>query len=78
MDLQGHRVSWWTGGTDIGWEGNWTWANSRQPVGDFVWASGQPNYGTKGNCLCLLYSIYEGYDDYCAISQNYPICQLNI
>ena len=67
---------WWTGGNDIGWEGNWTWAKSKQPVGDFVWYSGQPNDGIIGNCLNLV-AYYEGFD-YSCTGQFFPICQLNI
>ena len=69
---------WWTGGNDIGWEGNWTWAKSKQPVGDFVWHGSQPNDGIRGNCLDLYYGgSFEGSDDLCTRTY-YPICQLNI
>ena len=71
-------LRWWTGGNDLGWEGNWTWAKSKKPVGDFVWASGQPNQGIRANCLFLSFGgSYEGCDDYCTYP-HYPICQLNI
>ena len=71
-------LRWWIGGNDLGWEGNWTWIKSKQPVGDFVWHSGQPASGIKGNCLVLNYGAsYEGYDASCTNSY-YPICQLNI
>ena len=75
--VQGHRVNWWTGGHDIGFEGNWIWAKSRQPLGDFVWASGQPNGGIGQNCLDLYVEDFEGHDALCT-ETLYPICQLNI
>ena len=44
FNFQGLGGTWWTGGI---WEGNtttgvWKWVSSGQPVGDFVWARGQP------------------------------------
>ena len=76
---------WWTGGNDIGWEGNWTWAKSKKPVGDFVWHSGQPINGMEENCLGLTpYSTanYDGVDGSCETvlypNGPYPICQLNL
>ena len=77
MNFEGHLVYWWTGGTDIGREGNWTWVSSQEAVGDFLWYSGQPNDGIIGNCLYLQTGSYEGYD-YSCTSQLYPICQLNV
>merc|ERR1712228_564674 len=31
---------WWTGGNDIGFEGNWTWIQSNSEVGEFIWYHG--------------------------------------
>ena len=76
VDVQGHKVDWWTGGN---LEDDWTWAKSKKPVGDFVWASGQPNGGKGENCLFLYQGrSYEGCDLPCTITLLYPICQLNI
>ena len=76
VNVQGHKVRWWTGGNDIGREGNWTWVSSQKPVGDFVWANIEPN-GWKGeNCLILNYS--GSGCDYLCTGQFYPICQFNI
>ena len=78
VNIQGHKFRWWTGGNDIESEGNWTWAKSKQRVGDFVWESGQPNAGISDNCLYLHYSwSYKGGDEPCTY-MKYPICQVNI
>ena len=66
---------WWTSGTDAGREGTWRWASSLVPVGDFIWASSQPNNGLIGNCLYL----YQGHDflgcDAACSSQYAAICE---
>ena len=63
------------GGTDIGREGGWYWANSLLPVEDFMWHSGTPNCGTDCNCMIIANSYnYEG-NDYNCQNKLYPICQ---
>ena len=71
--------SWRTGGNDIESEGDWTWADSLRPVGDFVWHGGHPSHGIEENCLCFLisYPSYDGLDQSCTRQFN-PICQFNI
>merc|ERR1712130_467193 len=70
--------AWWTGGTDIGREGEWFWVSSGASVGDFVWSSNmnEPDGSTQLNCLYLNYGQweYKGSDNPCT-SNYYPICQ---
>merc|ERR1711915_397056 len=68
---------WWTGGNDIGREGNWKWLVSSAPVGDFIWISGFPQGGNSRNCLDLVPNSYEymAADSFCTNENLYPICQ---
>ena len=80
MLLEDHESprNWWTGGTDIGREGEWYWVSSGASVGDFVWASynNEPNGNTNYNCMILSPSPweYKGNDIYCT-NGHFPICQ---
>ena len=75
---QGITTNWWTGGFDIAAEGNWKWITSFEPVGDFVWASSEPNSGIGYDCLFLYYVYnYLGFDANCDAAQ-YPICELKL
>merc|ERR1712126_66404 len=73
-DHEGRHYS-WTGGTDIGREGEWIWMKSLTPVADFLWYSNYPNGGIKQNCLSVHPSNGGATDDSCT-SLYYPICQL--
>merc|ERR1711915_149670 len=75
--LDDHEKSrdWWTSGTDIGREGNWTWMGSLSQIEDFVWRNDQPNGGIGFNCLALQDSFEYLGDDYNCASALYPICQ---
>merc|ERR1711892_326667 len=80
IDNHEANSNWWTGGTDLGREGNWIWIGSLTPVPDFVFYTGQPNGGKTYNCLYLAASVgYEGSDWTCDYKRNsypiYPICQ---
>ena len=76
MFLQDNGVDedWWTGGTDLGSEGHWYWAESGAPVGDFIWDFLQPMFGDRNNCLGLGSGGFRGYDFRCGVSV-YFICQ---
>merc|ERR1712089_4232 len=75
LDNQISGRSWWTAGSDFGVEGQWRWIVSSQPVGSFLWYSGQPDDGGKAQCLALHNGAgYLGYDDECSMTL-YPICQ---
>ena len=65
---------WWTGGNDIRREGYWMWLVSFASVDDFIWKSGEPNDGIKGNCLQLSPYDYHA-ADYPCTAIRYPICQ---
>ena len=74
VDLTG---DWWTGGTDQGRDGQWYWAASLQPVGDFIWFSTEPNGGTGENCLLLPNGYgFLGNDFPCTGHKRYFICQI--
>ena len=75
-DHEGEK-KWWVGGTDIGREGHWYWANTQNTVEDFIFRTGYPRNNTELNCM-LLYSGYgyEAYDVYCDHQKYYPICQI--
>ena len=79
-ELEGEAV-WWTAGTDVGREGKWSWAPSGAAVGDFIWASSNPDGGISDNCLDLCDSCandiqgdYKASDHKCD-GKFYPICQ---
>ena len=77
MDHESAR-DWWTSATDLAREGEWYWASSGAPVGDFVWHNNEPNGGTNENCMML----FNGYDflgdsyDCNYTDRFYPICQI--
>ena len=67
---------WWVGGSDLGSEGDWRWSRSGEKVGDFVWASRQPDGGSGQNCLELYYGVgFLGVDYHCD-SSYHPLCQI--
>merc|ERR1712018_900126 len=67
---------WWAGGSDLDSEGDWRWTRSGQKVGDFVWASRQPDGGSSQNCLDLYSAAgFLGVDYHCDSSYQ-PICQV--
>ena len=66
----------WLGGTDLGFEGLWIWENSREPVGDFVWADGQPDDGITHNCMAWGTGDVA-FDNPCTY-KYYPLCQIPI
>ena len=71
-------ADYWTGGTDIGREGQWFWISSLTEVEEFVWnISSEPNQGYAANCLQLWNHVdYKGGDNSCADEEKYfPICQ---
>jgi hypothetical protein len=71
----GHHY-WWTSGTDVGTDGDWRWATSYTPVGEFIWSEGYPSSTTYRNCLLLNYNLdYTGYNENCEAGHN-PICQI--
>ena len=75
---QGIKDNRWTGGLDIGAEGDWKWLSSCQPVGDFVWSPNQPDGRLDDNCLDLNYNFgYLAFDALCDLTY-YPICQFYI
>ena len=77
MFLQDNGVSrdWWTGGTDLGREGHWSWIGSLGPVADSIWYPGQPSGGTAENCLHLPVSYgFLGHDVGCSYDRAF-ICQ---
>merc|ERR1719500_89196 len=73
-DHEGAKV-WWTGGTDIGREGQWFWISSLTPVEDLMWHSGYPSTSTGSNCMALHPTFeYEAFNDGCGATYL-PICQ---
>merc|ERR1712141_480660 len=42
LEAQDGKKHWWTGATDLGVEGVWTWQKSREIVEDFVWFTNEP------------------------------------
>ena len=67
---------WWVAGTDVGVNGNWTWATSWTPVGEFVWAPSFPNTRPNSNCLMLHYNYdFMATNQACDYEGYYPICQ---
>ena len=67
----------WIGGHDFYKEGSWIWTDSLKPVLDFVWHPGQPDEGTKANCLMLNYGNKAARDAPCG-SPFYPLCHIKI
>merc|ERR1712126_712121 len=65
----------WLGGTDQGREGDWYWANTLEPVKEFVWHSGEPNSGNTFNCM-KYYHNYDSAADYPCENTQYPLCQI--
>merc|ERR1711892_1565600 len=49
-DHEGYHY-WWTGGTDLGREGKWTWMGSWTAITDVAWRTSYPNGGIKKNCM---------------------------
>merc|ERR1712126_20181 len=73
-DIGGSKTG-WTAGSDFGVEGQWRWIVTSQPVGSFIWHTGQPDDAEKAQCLALYYAGgYMGYDYDCS-TKLYPICQ---
>ena len=79
----------WAGGrTDNDQEpdlkGDWKWATSSSPVGDFVWGERWPIDAQRASCLMLAPSMdYKGSNYYCGdnihLPSNYhhhPLCQM--
>ena len=65
-DTHEGSYSYWIGGTDQGREGDWYWANSLEPVKEFVWHTGEPNNGNAYNCM--IYSAsYDSAIDFIVI-----------
>merc|ERR1739845_214047 len=76
LEAMNGEKNWWTGGTDLGLEGEWYWIRSRETVGDYVWYSSEPDQLETYNCLLLQYGYgYLGFDQPCT-SAYYPICQI--
>ena len=74
LEEQNGKELWWTGATDLGREGQWTWMGGLTPVSEFIWRAGYPNGGVTENCLYLNSGgSYEGYDNPCSILYH-PIC----
>jgi len=77
LTLETHETAydWWTAGMDAGREGRWIWPSSLSIVESYVWDAGEPDGGSKQNCLCLpsTYS-YKGHDCDCDVSRRL-ICQ---
>ena len=47
------QIDWWAGGMDDA-DKDWIWAESRLPIQDFVWASGEPTENRNHNdTMCL-------------------------
>ena len=73
-------ISWWAGGTDDA-NRDWLWAESRLPIQDFVWASGEPTKNRKHNdAMCLNSESCRAEIVACDCyntSLNKPICQVN-
>merc|ERR1711892_40824 len=84
--------NWWTAANDLDLEGDWTWSrsnhsNSGSSVGDFLWASDQPDNCVPGNfnpecvadenCGALvsgedhMYNKYKMVDMYCDMELDY-------
>ena len=74
-DHESAKKTWWTGGNDIGHEGDWMWIGSFESVGDFLWYSSQPNGGTSQNCIYLSPNYYYLAGDGSCTSTLNPICQ---
>merc|ERR1712012_80465 len=80
LAIDGIDHDWWTGATDAGHEGTWTWLDNEEVVEDFLWAANEPSGGTFQNCLMLEDSWqFMGHAFYCSpssdIGEVYPICQ---
>jgi len=67
---------WWTGGSDVGREGQWYWTHSLKTVDEFVWKENFPMGGTEREYLALANdSDYFGVDYKTDFKTGYPICQ---
>ncbi|XP_052272431.1 perlucin-like, partial [Dreissena polymorpha] len=68
----------WVGATDLGYEGDWIWANSKKHFSNAYtrWVTGEPNNsGGSENCLAL--STHWGWNDgTCSKMFNF-ICEKN-
>merc|ERR1712105_45064 len=75
-DHETGQLDWWTGGNDLGREGNWMWMGSLTPVPAFVFYAGQPSGGNKENCLLLEDQQYKAQDYDCEYKGSmFPLCQ---
>ncbi|MFH1469326.1 MAG: C-type lectin domain-containing protein [Pseudomonadota bacterium] len=78
--ITGSRAAtWWTGGSDLGHEGTWTWTDgSRITYTAWHTATGEPNGRTSENCLQLNSHGGSGqWNDYgCSTFDLYYICEL--
>ena len=65
-------------------KGDWKWATSSSPVGDFVWGERWPIDARRASCLMLAPSMdYKGSNYYCgdyiqlpSSYHHYPLCQM--
>ena len=64
------------GGTDQGREGSWYWANSLEPVEDFVWHNSEPNNGIEYNCMLYNHAYDSAEDCPCGVAYWSPLCQI--
>merc|ERR1719348_1084082 len=67
---------WWTGGSDVGREGQWYWTHTLTDIGDFVWKEDYPMGGIERQYLALSNDYdYFGADFKNDFHTGYPICQ---
>ena len=75
-DHDGEDSFWWSGGTDIGREGDWYWQHSLFDVGSFIWGNQQPENSTEKNYLCFTKDFaYMGSACDTDSTDTNPICQ---
>ena len=67
----------WLGASDLYQEGEWTWINSKDPVGSFIWHSDEPGGGIESNCMLLDDPSHRAFDIPCS-NGHYPLCQILI
>merc|ERR1711973_558396 len=67
---------WWTGGSDVGREGQWYWTHTLKDIGEFVWKEDYPMGGIERQYLALSNDYdYFGADFKNDFHTGYPICQ---
>ena len=76
QELEGWAPGWWTGGTDMGREGDWIWIKSLNALPD-LWVGPGGTTGTTRNCMLLTINNH-GFFDYPCYNNYKFICQRKI